>query len=136
MSLGYAYLWTGNPDKAADFLKKASLLDPQNLKITIGLAEAYAWSGDYEKAIAIYEKLPHSDSNVDLVKKIAKVYIWNEQYDKAKEKLMPLVASKPTDAEVSVLWGQALDYSGDREEAVKVYQQILEDLNKSGQEKP
>lgn len=99
---GYAYLWTGRPERAVLFFKKALWLDPSDLKIKESLADAYVWSKQYEEAIQLYKELLRIKPGPLLYKKLA----------------------------------DALNYSGNHPQAIRIYQKVLGDLkNQSSEER-
>ena len=82
--LGLCNLYARKLDKAKEYLKKASQLDPSNYWYKDRLALAYSMSGDDDLTTATYEELlKEFPKKNDLHFNLVNLYLKNNQYDKA-----------------------------------------------------
>lgn len=82
--LGLCHLYARKLDKAKEYLKKASQLDPSNYWYKDRLAMAYSMSGDDDLTTATYEELlKEFPKKNDLHFNLVNLYLKNNQYDKA-----------------------------------------------------
>lgn len=82
--LGLCHLYARKLDKAKEYLKKASQLDPSNYWYKDRLALAYSMSGDDDLTTATYEELlKEYPKKNDLHFNLVNLYLKNNQYDKA-----------------------------------------------------
>ena len=82
--LGLCHLYARKLDKAKEYLKKASQLDPSNYWYKDRLALAYSMSGDDDLTTATYEELlKEFPKKNDLHFNLVNLYLKNNQYDKA-----------------------------------------------------
>jgi len=132
--IAYSYMWTKRPEEAARYFNKALALNPEKYELKKSLAETLSWQKKYQKAIVLYEEVISSTGDVESEKLLAEVYIWSEDTDKAKELLKELMARFPKDRDVRLLWGKALLFSGEKEEAAKVFEELLEEEKSSSGE--
>lgn len=92
------------------------------------LAESYTASGDYENAIKQYrEILEKEPANIAIQRELTQAYIWNKQYDQAKEILRVILKNNPRDSEAKLLFAKALQYSGEAKEAIRIYKELLQE---------
>lgn len=84
-ALGHLYYMKGQPDKAAEYFGQASLLDPEDAKLSQELALALSACGKYVEAAEVLQKLlnhPDNKDRADLKRELAFAYL---QSDRAKE---------------------------------------------------
>ena len=86
---------------AADALKQALELQPDNARLQAGLANNLMLSDRVEEALGIFEKLATEDpTNVQPKLRIAEIYRVKHEYTKAAEALKKAKALNPQDMEV------------------------------------
>lgn len=129
--LGDALLASG--DYKGSIVQYLELLkkDPNNTVVLNKLAAVYAWDKQFPESIKIYEQLLKGNPNgIELKKKLAEVYLWNKQFDNSKALLSEVLAASPNDPQAQLLQAKALQYSGDPQAAVKIYEDLLKNTEK------
>lgn len=127
--IAYSYMWTERGAESIKYFNRALALNPDEYELKKSLAEALSWQKNYQKAIALYEEVI-SAGNVESEKRLAEVYIWKGDTQKAKEILKKYMARFPEDTDARLLWGKALLYSNnkeDKKEAGKVFEELLKE---------
>lgn len=129
--LAYAYQWTGAYEKAAVAFQKALSLKPHDNKIKESLAQTLSWQKEYEKAIQLYKEVIADSDSLDAKRQLAEVYIWNNRFKEAKEILVEILKITPQDRKAKFLLAKAMQYSGQAEQAIEIYKELLneEDSN-------
>lgn len=127
--LAYSYLWSERHEKAIVLLSGISREDPEDLEIKISLAEAYSWGRMYEAAIKILSEVIAEGGGTGPTVKLAEIYMWNGQPEKALLLLDALAERYPEKYTINILRGKALYYSGDSTSASKVFESLLKDLD-------
>lgn len=123
--LAYAYLWSGNPEKAIAVFQKLLARDAGSERSQKSLADAYAWNKEYAKAEGIYLELLARNPNDRITQKaLAEVYLWNQRLAEAKALLADLLRTDPRDARAKFLYGKALLYSGDNQAAIRIFEEL------------
>ena len=128
--IAYSYMWTERPEKAVEYFNKALVLKPEEYELKKSLAETLSWQKDYPKAIALYEEVIAASGDVESEKRLAEVYIWKGDTEKAKEILKKYMDRFPLDTDARLLWGKTLLYSEnkeDKEKAAKVFEELLKE---------
>jgi lipopolysaccharide biosynthesis regulator YciM len=130
--LGYAYLWSGNQQDAIKVFQQLLVLEPENMRVRKSLASAYSWSKEYAKAEDLFlDVIRASEKDREAQKELAEIYIWDNKFDKSKEILTALLQSNPGDVRAKYLYGKALLYSGQTQEALKIFQELSGDSKQS-----
>ncbi len=130
--LAYSYQWTGRYEKAIEACKKVLSLQPQDDEIKKSLAQTLSWEKEYDKAIALYEEVVGTKDDLEAKRHLAELYIWNERPDKAKDILQHLLKDNPADSRSRLLLAKAMQYSGQAQEAVKIYEELWRDGEEEG----
>jgi tetratricopeptide (TPR) repeat protein len=103
--------------------------EPQNLRATTGLAQAYITDRQYPQAIAIYDQLIAAEPNNTAYQiSRARTIGYSRQYPAAIAALRPIVAAEPANSEARLTLAEVLTNSGDagnRREAITQYQTVL-----------
>ena len=93
------YIARSMPEKAAETVAKAQLLEPENLKVMERAAAVAASAGKLDEAIAMNEKvLAAKPGNTEVLVALADLYNRNKQPKKAEEALNKVVALDPGNA--------------------------------------
>ncbi len=128
--IAYSYMWTERPEKAVEYFGRALVLKPEECELKKSLAETLSWQKDYPKAIALYEEVIAASGDVESEKRLAEIYIWKGDTEKAKEILKKYMDRFPLDTDARLLWGKTLLYSGnkeDKKEAAKVFEELIKE---------
>ena len=88
-----------------------------------------SWQKEYDKAIQLYKEVVTATDSIDAKKQLAEVYIWNNQFEEAKEILIGILKITPEDKKVKLLLARAMQYSGQAEQAIKIYKEFLKEVN-------
>ena len=126
LTLGKAYMLTGNSKKGIETLSQAQSLAPDNLDIKKLLIAAQFQSGELEDAISVLEKLStstQSESQVNYL--LITTYIKQKQFDKASEKINQLLIKTPNDTKLNNFNARIEQLIGNIENAMAQYQAII-----------
>lgn len=128
--LAYAYQWTGAYEKAGGIFQQILSLKPHDNEIKKSLAQTLSWQKEYEKAIRLYKEVIVDSDSLDAKRQLAEVYIWNNQFKEAKEILAEILKIAPQDRKAKFLLAKAMQYSGQAEQAIKIYKELLQEKNR------
>lgn len=117
--------WNGQDRDALVLWQEAIYRKPNDPGVLESLADAYAREREYAPAIGIYQRLLRSHPTSMGIKKLAELLIWDGQFSRARELLAAEQRRSPNDLRLQLLWGQMLHYSGDYQQAIQVYQELL-----------
>lgn len=123
--LAYAYQWTGAYEKAAVAFQKTLSLKPHDNKIKESLAQTLSWQKEYAKAIQFYKEVIAVTDSLGAKIQLAEVYIWNNQFEEAKEILAEVSKISPQDKKIKLLLARAMQYSGQAKQAIEIYKELL-----------
>ncbi|HBY64774.1 MAG TPA: hypothetical protein DEH78_33565 [Solibacterales bacterium] len=113
--------------------KKALELDPENEEAMSGLAMVYADLGDNKRATDLLRKVSEKNPNPRTLTALAGLYEQMREYALAAEALKRTLKAVPDNPEIKRALGQNLLYSDQFDEAIKVYQELVEDDPKDTQ---
>lgn len=114
-------------DDALRIYKRITLAVPHDLGAAITLADLYAWTGDYDRAVARYrDVLDHDSLNLAGLKGLARVMRWSTRYSEAEQCYAAVLRVEPDD--IDALVGMALTYAQQRnfEVALQVINRAFE----------
>ncbi len=123
--LAYSYQWTNKHAKAIEYFEVAVKKYPKDFKLKVDLADTLSWQGDYKQAIALYLEVIKATGDVEVMKDLVHVYIWDKQYDRARQLLDKILSIHPDDSELDLLGAQILLYKGDYAGAQRDIEMIL-----------
>ncbi|MFA5089388.1 MAG: tetratricopeptide repeat protein, partial [Candidatus Omnitrophota bacterium] len=84
--LGDQYKWNGELGRAIEIYREGLKLDPGNLQIEIGLAQALAWDKRRKEAVQAYDQvLAKAPDHVQALLGKAEVLSWDDQLEKARK---------------------------------------------------
>lgn len=122
--IGEAYMISGDYDKAVKTYREILQKNPEDIKAKVGLADIFAYSKEFKKAIAIYEEILQQKEDLTTKRKLADVLSWDKQYKKAAE-LYDEILSEKEDASLrrqkARVLGWAREYSKSAKEYSKAY---------------
>jgi tetratricopeptide (TPR) repeat protein len=123
--LAYCYLWTGRSERSIELFKGLSSQSPEDMAIKGSLAEAYSWNKNYAGAINILREIIAGTNDPWANERLAEIYLWDGQSEKARIILEKLVEQYPDNYDLKVLWGKALYYTGESDKASEVFEGLL-----------
>jgi len=126
--LAYAYDATGNFDKSIWAIDKYISLAPEEANPYDSKGDLYAWNGHLEEAIASYRKaLEVKPDFYGSLQKLAALYTYKREYDRAEECCERLAASSSRDARSFGRWilGAIYAYRGKLDMALQVLDEGL-----------
>ncbi|MFA5271746.1 MAG: tetratricopeptide repeat protein [Candidatus Omnitrophota bacterium] len=125
--LAYCYQWTGQQSEAIETFQKALLVKPQDYSLKKSLAESFSWQKNYNEAIALYQEIIIATGDIDAEIKLAQVYIWDSQPQKAKEILQKVIKVKPKSFLARFLLAQAYEYSNEPQKAIDILDELAKE---------
>ena len=99
--------------------------DPNNKSVKLELADVYLASSDFNSAIKIYDDLLKFESDYDIEKQRAKVYLWKSDSLMALKEFIQLNKKNPNDIETKLYLGDAYLQSGQIQNARIIYEDLL-----------
>jgi tetratricopeptide (TPR) repeat protein len=81
MLYGKTFLYSGRYDKAKNIFMLILSKDPEDVQAKHLLADCYAYTKDYEKAIALYRQVLIQKDTPDVKESLADTLSWDKQYD-------------------------------------------------------
>jgi tetratricopeptide (TPR) repeat protein len=122
-----------NSTEALAVYKKALDLDPGNEDAMTGLAEVYTDLGDSKAAADLLRKVADKSPNPRSLAKLAAVYEQLKDYSLAAEMYRRALEQQPGNADLKHALAQDLLFSDQLDDALKVYQDLVEEDPKDGQ---
>ena len=128
---GHRLFENGKFAQAIEFYEKALIVkpSPRDNKIKESLAQSLSWQKEYDKAIQLYKEVIAKTDSLDTKMQLAEVYIWNNQFEEAKEILFEILKITPQDKKAKLLLARAMQYSGQAEQAIEIYKELLREVN-------
>lgn len=106
-------------------LEKAIELDPFSLAINDNLASTYYFTGEYDKAIAVYKKIAEMAPNFDFSRRgLIEVYNRKKMFDEAMHEAEAFDAFLKRPIETKLLKAQVLAAASRKEEARKLLSEV------------
>ena len=131
IALGQAYEDQHDYKNAAEALGRALELQPENTKLAAGVAENLLRSGQFDKALEMFEKLAADDArNVPARLAIAEIYRVKRDFPKAQEALAKVKAIDADSLEVRYEEVRLLEAEGKYTEAIAALNPILAETSK------
>ncbi len=107
-----------------DALKETN---PTNADEMLSLAKAYVGLGDYDNAIALYERyLKVRPDDTDARIQYARVLSWDRRYPAAERQYEKLIAQYPDRADLKLEYGQTLSYDAQFADALHMFSSITD----------
>lgn len=121
---GKAFLYSGKPRLARDIFVKVLKDYPQDVETRELLAQAYAYSKDYKKAISLYREILAKTDNRKAKKGLAEVLSWDRRYQESI-KLYGQLLSAEYDKEIKRQRARVLGWSKNYQKALAEYEDLL-----------
>lgn len=122
---GEAYLQHGEPNKAAEYLAKASKLEPDSAAKKTSLAMAHMAQGHSENALQELEQISVSDKGITADLALIAAYLRSNQLDKALKAIEGLEKKQPDNPATYNLRARALLAKKDIDGARKSFEKAL-----------
>ncbi len=130
LSLGTAYLLTGDYQKAVEALHNAKKLEPDNKLIKERLVTGYFKANDLKNAIASLENIASDKNNKQAQYLLIITYIQNKEYEKARKTIETLKIQSPDDSNLYNLQAALYLINKNKSLALSTYQKAIE-INKN-----
>ncbi len=131
LSLAGSYEQMGDYGLAAETLKRARELDPDNEKIQRALARDLALADKLDEAVALYESLIKAEpKDWEAHLRLSQVYRQQHKYDKARKAIDEAKKIEPTNVEVVYNEVGLLETEGRVADAVQALKQVIETTSK------
>ncbi len=125
--LGQLYFEAQEFDKAADAIEKFCQKDPTNTAALYLLAAAYGASENYEKSLAVYDRiLQTSGADMEALYKKLLLLLQLKRDDDALMTLLQMIIVDPNNTELYQMLGELYIKSGRYDEALGAFQEIIE----------
>ncbi|TCS84150.1 tetratricopeptide repeat protein [Tepidibacillus fermentans] len=125
---GLLLVQMGYPEKGIHYLKKVAKLQPENLDILISLVDAYERNHNHSEAQNVLEKILTIDEYfLPALKRLGEIYLYQEEWQRAKEVLNKALEIDPDDITLHVMYAKILKAYGDVQEAIQQYELIHHD---------
>lgn len=115
----------GDYDSAIKSFNKYLVDYPNNKLVKIELANVYVSNSELDKSIKIYDDLLKSDSDYELEKQRAKVYLWNGDSLLALKEFRKLNQKYPDDIETKLFLGDSYLQNRQVQNAKIIYEDLL-----------
>ncbi len=112
--------------EAEDLCRQALELNPANRSASICLGSALTQQGRYDEGVAILRDVDNAQPDVLVRGEIARAFLLQGKYERAKEEIDRALELAPDDAAVLTRKGTILNRLGEYEEAVKLLDRSLE----------
>lgn len=122
---GEAYLQHGEPNKAAEYLAKASKLEPDDAAKKTSLAMAHLAQGNSENALQELEQISVSDKGITADLALVAAYLRGNQLDKALKAIDGVEKKQPDNPATYNLRARALLAKKDVDGARKSFEKAL-----------
>ena len=122
-----------NSTDALKAYKKVLEIDADNEDAMTGLAQVYADLGDTKAAADLLQKVANKDPNPRSLQNLAGVYEQMKDFSLAAEMYRRALQQQPGNSDLKHLLAQALLFSDQIDESLKVYEDIVEDDPKDEQ---
>ena len=133
LMLARLYKVAQNSPEAEKAYKKALELEPENEEGLIGLATVYADLGDNKTSTELLERVARKSPSLRTLTALASSYESMREYKLASETLRRAVEISPNNPELKRFFAQDLMLSDQLDEAIKVYEEMIEDDPKDAQ---
>jgi tetratricopeptide (TPR) repeat protein len=131
LEIAQVYSLVGDYLNALKFLKRAALLDPENIEIQLLTAKNHIWKGDVSEGLETYRSLLLLDpSRLDLWLEAAKVAAWTGRYEESISLYKNALEQHPDNIDLIANLGLAYQWAGQRQNADE---QFLRALNLASQ---
>jgi tetratricopeptide (TPR) repeat protein len=126
LEIAQIYSLVGDYLNALKYLRRAAVLDPENIEVQLLTAKNQIWRGDVSEGLKTYRSLLLLDpSRVDLWLEAAKVAAWTGRYTESIGFYENALEHYPDNVDLIANLGLACQWAGDLERADEQFQKAL-----------
>ena len=127
LEIAQVYSLVGDYLNALKYLRRAGLLDPENIEVQLLTAKNQIWKGDVSEGLKTYRSLLLLDpSRVDLWLEAAKVAAWTGRHEESIEFYVNALEQHPDNIDLIANLGLAYQWAGQQQNADEQFQKALE----------
>ncbi len=127
-NLAGLYLQKDMRDEAIQLTERMVEWFPNKMDVLFALLDLYSQTEDYENLLLVLDRIEEKmGKSEQMSMEKFRLYLQFEEEDKALEEIEELVAEYPNDLRYRVLLGDVLMQVDRKEEAYKIYQEVLEE---------
>jgi len=126
LEIAQIYSLVGDYLNALKYLKRAGLLDPENIEVQLLTAKNQIWKGDVSEGLNTYRSLLLLDpSRLDLWLEAAKVAAWTGRYEESIQLYRNALEQHPDNIDLIANLGLAYQWAGEQQNADEQFQRAL-----------
>ena len=126
LEIAQIYSLVGDYLNALKYLKRAGLLDPENIEVQLLTAKNQIWKGDIAEGLKTYGTLLLLDpSRLDLWLEAAKVAAWTGRYKESIQLYRNALEQHPDNIDLIANLGLAYQWAGEQQNADEQFQKAL-----------
>ena len=126
LEIAQIYSLVGDYLNALKYLKRAGLLDPENIEVQLLTAKNQIWKGDVSEGLDTYRSLLLLDpSRLDLWLEAAKVAAWTGRYEESIQLYGDALEQHPDNIDLIANLGLTYQWAGEQQNAAVQFQQAL-----------
>ena len=126
LEIAQIYSLVGDYLNALKYLKRAALLDPENIEVRLLTAKNQIWKGDVSEGLKSYSSLLLLDpSRLDLWLEAAKVAAWTGRYEESIELYGNALEQHPDNIDLIANLALAHQWAGEQQKADEQFQRAL-----------
>lgn len=115
----------GMKKEAKNMLNVIWKANPEDLKITEELGDAYYSLSNYNRAEELYRRILEENSKRDIKRKLAEVLVWQKKYSEAIPILEQLKIKRLRDFEFLAHLADVYSWAKEHDKAIKLYKKLL-----------
>jgi len=126
LEIAQIYSLVGDYLNALKYLKRAGLLDPENIEVQLLTAKNQIWKGDVSEGLKTYRSLLLLDpSRLDLWLEAAKVAAWTGRYEESIQLYRNALEQHPDNIDLIANLGLAYQWAGEQQNADEQFRKAL-----------
>ncbi|MBN2552969.1 MAG: hypothetical protein JXB06_09375, partial [Spirochaetales bacterium] len=126
LEIAQIYSLVGDHLNALKYLKRAGLLDPQNIEVQLLTAKNQIWKGDVTEGLKSYRSLLLLDpSRLDLWLEAAKVAAWTGRYEESIDLYRNALQQHPDDIDLIANLALVHQWAGEQQKADEQFRRAL-----------
>ncbi len=126
LEIAQIYSLVGDYLNALKYLRRAALLDPENIEVQLLAAKNLIWKGDVSEGLKTYRSLLLLDpSRLDLWTEAAKVAAWAGRYEESIAFYKNALEQHPDNIDLVANLGLAHQWAGEQQKADEQFQKAL-----------
>lgn len=122
---GQVFLLSGDYERAKEILNNVIASTPNNLKAREYLADAFAYSREFDKAISLYREIVKQEGSLDVKIKLADALSWDKKYAHALD-LYDEILNEKKETRIWLQKARILGWARKYNESIEEYQRILD----------